>query len=101
MRSVRTVLYNRTHDPDHGDARRHEARRDPGYDVATPRDVGASIYRTAGGCADWCGFIGPKAATASAIGRAIPTDSAISKSAMTTLIINVAHVIELSEDTPS
>lgn len=97
--SVRTVLYNRTQilTVTLTDL---EARRDPGYDVATPCDVSVHlsdgrrlsgsvrIYRPEGRdrLSDW--------ARHNDRFRYLEVGDA-------TLIINVAHVIELSEDAPS
>jgi hypothetical protein len=97
--SVRTVLYNRTQilTVTLTDG---EARRDPGYDIATPREVSlrlsdgrrlrgsVRIYRPEGRdrLSDW--------ARHSDRFRYLEVGD-------TTVIINVAHVIELSEDSHS
>jgi hypothetical protein len=85
--AARTVLYNRTQivtvsltDP--------EARRDPGYDVATPRDV--SVQLSDGRRLEGRDRLSDWARDADRFRYLEVGD--------TTVIINVAHVIELSED---
>ena len=96
--SVRTVLYNRRQilTVSLTDA---EARRDPGYDIATPREVSVHlsdgrrlsgsvrIYRPEGRdrLSDWARH---------------PDRFRYVEIGDSTVIINVEHVIELSEDAP-
>jgi len=97
--ATRTVLYNRTQilTVSLTDG---EARRDPGYDVASPREVSlhlsdgrrlsgsVRIHRPEGRdrLSDWARH---------------PDRFRYLEVGDTTVIVNVAHVIELSEDDPS
>ena len=92
----RTVLYNRAHVVMVALAD-NEARRDPGYDVATGSRCRVLLSngqprRRRGSRLSARGARPPERLGAPARGR-----SATSKRPTTTLIVNMAHVVEVSE----
>ena len=96
---TRAILYNRAHVIFVALADKHEPRRNPGYDVATPRSVAMLMSngtRLHGGVRVFCPHGSDRL---SDFARAHETFRYL-EAEHTTYIINLHHLVELTEESP-